>query len=137
MVVVEVASSILLVAHLAHHQNLWTLKADMLLELSSGHVLELVSKANVATKLWTVELGMSLELAQSLPDDVVSTTLDGWTSMRKFTEINTVFQDLVYFSKKITFRLAIRAANIKLRCHSSLFPSQWRFWLLKPATSSG
>jgi hypothetical protein len=56
----ELPSNVLILADLAHYMHLWTLFLNVLEQLSSSHVLELLSVANVATELRTAELGMSL-----------------------------------------------------------------------------
>ena len=69
VVAVELTSSMLLVTDLAHDFYLWAISLDMVVELGSGHVLELLSEADVATKLGALELRVTLELSKSLPDN--------------------------------------------------------------------
>lgn len=76
-------------------------------------MLILFTVADVATELGAVELSMRLELIQSLPDDFTMATTC-MATMRKFTEIDTVFNDFVYFLHEITSGLAVRAADVEL-----------------------
>ena len=69
--IVEVSSSIFFIANLTHQQYLWALDTDMFLKLSSGHILKLVSIADIATKLWAIKLGVSLKFTKSLPDNFI------------------------------------------------------------------
>ena len=87
----------------------------MLLELSSGHKLILVSVANIATKLWAIELSVSLKFTKGLPNNF-TVSLKRRASMWELTEINTVFQNFIDFSKEISFSLTMRAANFKIWC---------------------
>jgi hypothetical protein len=85
----KLSSSILLVAHLAHHLDFWTISADVIPQLGSCQVLELFPIANITAKLWTSKLSMSLELAKCLPNDLRASTID-MASMWKLTEVNAV-----------------------------------------------
>ena len=94
LVTLELGSGVLLVAHLAHHLHFGAVHLDVVIELGSGHVLELFKVADITTELWAGELGMSLELAKGFPDDLRSSILD-MASMWELTEVNTVSEDLV------------------------------------------
>ena len=85
----KLSSSILLVTHLAHHLHFWAIFADVIIQLSSCHVLELFPVANITAKLWTGELSMSLELAKGLPNDLRASPVN-MTSMWELTEVNAV-----------------------------------------------
>ena len=67
--IVEVSSLVFFIANLAHQQHFWAFDTDMFLKLSSGHILKLVSVADIATELWAIKLGVSLEFTKSLPDN--------------------------------------------------------------------
>jgi hypothetical protein len=84
----ELCSSVLLVANLAHHLHLRAISLDVVVKLGSGHMLELLPVANIATELGAVKLGMCLQLSKGLPNDLRS--MDSVASMRELTEINTV-----------------------------------------------
>jgi hypothetical protein len=111
--VVEVSSSIFFITNLTHYQNFWALNTNMLLELSSGHMLILVSETDITTEFWAIELSMSLKFTKGLPNDFI-VSLNRRAFMWELTEINTVFQNFINFSKEISFSLTIRAANIKI-----------------------
>jgi len=83
----------------------------MLLELSSGHKLILVSVANIATKLWAIELSVSLKFTKGLPDNF-TVSLKRWASMWELTEINTVLKNLVNFLQEVSSSLTVGAADI-------------------------
>ena len=85
----KLSSSILLVANLAHHLHFWTFFADVIIQLGPSQVLELFPIANVAAKLWTGKLSVSLELAKGLPNDLRASPVD-MTSMWELTEVNAV-----------------------------------------------
>ena len=108
---VEFTSWVLLVADLAHDHDFWTVALDVIVELRSGHVLELRSVADVATELRAVELGVSLKFSESLPDDFSTISV---AFVRELTEINTVSDDLVDFLEEVTSGLTIGAANIEV-----------------------
>ena len=55
-VIVKFTSWILLVADLARDKNFWAVSLDMVIELSSSHVLELGSVADITSELGAVEL---------------------------------------------------------------------------------
>lgn len=75
VVALKLVSSVLLVAHLAHDLHLWAVSLDVVIQLSSGHVLKLLSVADVTTELWTLVLGMCLEFSKSLPNDLRTSIL--------------------------------------------------------------
>jgi hypothetical protein len=108
----ELISSILFVADLAHNLHFWAISLDVIIKLSSCHVLELLSIANVATEFGALVLSMCLELTEGLPDDLRA-TFSGPASMRELTEVNTVSKNLVDLLQEVTSSLAIWAADIK------------------------
>ena len=110
-VIVEFTSWKLLVADLARDKNFWAVSLDMIIELSSSHVLELRPVADITSELGAVELSVCLELTEGLPDDNVTSILPAF--MWEFTEINAVLQYLVNWLEEITASLAIGAANIE------------------------
>jgi hypothetical protein len=56
----EFCSGVLLVTDLAHHLHLGTVSLDVVVQLRSSHVLELLSVADIASKLRAVKLSVSL-----------------------------------------------------------------------------
>ena len=74
--------------NLALNNNLWAIPLDMLEQLSSSHMLELLLVANITTKLWTLIHGMLLQVVHGLPNDNILTILPAL--MWELTEINTV-----------------------------------------------
>ena len=96
LVVRELSSWVLLVAHLAHNRHLRTVSLDMIVKLGSRHMLEFFSIADIASEFRARVLGMSLKLTQSFPDNLTSSVIEV-ASMRELTEINTVLKDFVYF----------------------------------------
>jgi hypothetical protein len=109
LMLVELSSWILLVADLAHDKNFWAVSLDMIMELGSGHMLELGSVADITSELGAVELSVCLELTEGLPDDLAAIFI---ASMWELTEINAVLNNLVNFLEEITTSLAIGAANV-------------------------
>ena len=67
----EFSSGVFLVTNLTHNHYFWAVSLDMIVQLRSGHMLVLISIANIAAKLWAVELGVGLQLAESLPNDLI------------------------------------------------------------------
>ena len=97
----------------------------MLVQLGTGHMLILISIANVAAKFGAVELGVDLELAESLPDDLAF-TLRSWASMWELAEIDTILENFVYWLQKVASALAIWAAEVKIWSDSWLIDhSSW------------
>jgi hypothetical protein len=111
---VELTSGILFVADLAHDLYLWAISLDVVVELGSGQVLELLSVADVASELGALELSVTLELSKSLPDDLTALSCLRPASVRELTEVNTVSQDFVDFLQEVSSSLAVRAAEVKL-----------------------
>ena len=111
----KISSCILLIANLAHNENFWTFISNMLLQLSSCHMLEFRSIADVTAKFRAIKLCMCLQFTQSFPNDW-TLSIYRWTSMWKFTEVNAVFQNFIYFLQEITFYLAIWATDFEIRC---------------------
>ena len=70
LVVGEFCSDIFLVADLAQDLHLGAVPFDVLIKLASGHVLVLLSVADVAAKFGAVELSMGLQFTESLPDNL-------------------------------------------------------------------
>ena len=82
----------------------------MVIELGSSHVLELWPVANIAAEFGANELSVSLEFTKSLPNDL---SIHTGASMREFTEIDTVLENLVNFLEEVARGLAIGAADIE------------------------
>ena len=66
----KLVPSVLLVAHLAHHLHFWAVSLDVVVQLRSCHVLELLSVADVASEFGALVLGVSLELSKGFPDNL-------------------------------------------------------------------
>ena len=66
----KLVPSVLLVAHLAHHLHFWAVSLDVVVQLRSCHVLELLSVADVASEFGALVLSMSLELSKGFPDNL-------------------------------------------------------------------
>lgn len=111
LMVSEFSSNVLLVTNLAHYLNFRAISLDVIIELSSGHVLELFSIADITTKFRAAKLSMSLKFSKSLPDNLVF-SIGCVASMWKLTEINTVSQNFVNFLHEITSSLTVGAANV-------------------------
>lgn len=116
MMSLKLVPSVLLVAHLAHHLHLWAVSLDVVVQLGSCHVLELLSVADIAAKFGALVLGVSLELSQGFPDNL-GTTLVRPASMRELAEVNTVTKNLVNLLHEVSSGLAVGAADIKLWGH--------------------
>lgn len=112
--IMEISSWILFIANLTHDKNLRAFTSNMLLELSTCHMLKFFTVANIATEFRAVELSMGLQFTQSFPYDFV-VSMNRWTSMWEFTKINTVLENFIYLLKKITFGLTVRTTNIIIR----------------------
>ena len=69
LVLSKYIARIFFVANLTHDLDLGTIFSNVVVELSTSHVLILFTVANVATEFWAIELSMRLEFIQSLPDD--------------------------------------------------------------------
>ena len=102
----------LFAANLALDHHFRTLSFDVLEQLGTSHVLEVLVIADVAPELWTVKHGMLLQLPHGLPDDlpvpVVLVAL-----VRELTEVNTVSKYFIDILQEVTSGLAVRAANIE------------------------
>jgi len=130
--VTKLLSGVLFVAHLTHDHNIWTILLDVLVKLSSCHMLILFSVTDIASKLWAIELSVSLELSQRFPDDL-SSAVNCMASVGEFAEVNTVLENFVDILHEVTPCLAVGAAHIKawcstLRCNS---------WSRSPSISTG
>ena len=77
-------------ASLALNHDLRTFSFDMLEELGPGHMLKLLSIADIATELRAVVLSVSLEFSKSLPDNLTTIALLVPASVWEFTEVNAV-----------------------------------------------
>jgi len=66
----KLVPSVLLVAHLAHHLHFWAVSLDVVVQLRSCHVLELLSVADVASEFGALVLSMSLEFSKGFPDNL-------------------------------------------------------------------
>ena len=58
-------------------------------------MLILITIANVAAELWTVELGVHLQLTQGLPNDLAF-PVRSRASMWELTKIDTILEYFVY-----------------------------------------
>ena len=116
----EFDSGILFVAHLAHNFDLRAISLDVVVKLSTGHVLELLSIADIAAKLGALVLGVCLQLSESLPDDLLAISLLRPASVRELTEVNAVSKDLVHLLHEVSSRLAVGAADVVLWSHELL-----------------
>lgn len=86
-------SSEVLFAGLALYNNCRTFPLNMLKQLLPGHILKLRLIANVTPEFRTLIYSMPLKVCHSPPDGfhfAIHTAI-----MRKFTEINHVFKNLV------------------------------------------
>jgi hypothetical protein len=70
LVLRELSARVFAVADLAHDEHVGALVLDVVEELSASHVLVLLTVADVAAKLGTMELSVSLKLAERRPDDL-------------------------------------------------------------------
>ena len=66
----KLVPSVLLVAHLAHHLHFWAVSLDVVVQLRSCHVLELLSVADVTSEFGALVLSMSLEFSKGFPDNL-------------------------------------------------------------------
>ena len=112
----KLVPSVLLVAHLAHHLHFWAVSLDVVVQLGSCQVLELLSVADVAAEFGALVLGVSLKLAQGLPDNL-GTALVRPASVRELAEVNAVTKDLVDFLHEVSSRLAVGATDVELWGH--------------------
>lgn len=113
LVLRELGASVLTVADLAHDEHVRALTLNVVKELGARHMLVLLTVANVATKLGTMELSVRLQLTERRPDDLRFTT-GTHASVRELAEIDTVLQHLVHFLQEVTAGLAVGAADIVL-----------------------
>jgi hypothetical protein len=100
------------VTHLALHWNFRAFSLDMLENLGTSHVLKVFVVTDIASKLWTVEHRMFLQLSHRLPDYFpVLWVFEA--SVRKLAKVETVPQHLVHFLQEISSLLAVGTANFK------------------------
>ena len=104
-------AEVLLVAHLAHNENLWTIFLDVLVKLTPCHMLVLFSVAYVAPEFGAVKLSMCLELVQGFPNYFTSTIV-GEALVGKFTEVNTIFEDFVNVLHEVVAFTTVWAAKV-------------------------
>ena len=95
LVVVKFGSDVLAVANLTHHWDIWTLVLNVVLQLTSGHVLELFPQTDVAAEFRAMELSMHLQIVQSLPHYERAAILWVPASVRELTDINTIGDNVV------------------------------------------
>jgi len=112
----KLVPSVLLVAHLAHHLHFWAVPLNVVVQLGSCQVLELLSVADVAAEFRALVLGVSLKLSQGLPDNF-GTTLVRPASVRELAEVNAVTKDLVDLLHEVSSGLAVGAADVELWGH--------------------
>jgi hypothetical protein len=110
----ELASSVLFVANLAHDLDLRAISLEVVKQLGSCHMLELLSVADVTAKLGALILGVRLELSKSFPDDLTSHVASSPTSVGELTEVDAVSEDLVDLLHEVSPSLAVGAADVKL-----------------------
>ena len=103
------SAEVLLVTHLTHNENLWTIFLNVLVKLPSGHMLVFFSIAYVTSEFRAVELSMCLELVQGFPNYFTSTIVCE-ALMREFTEVNTIFEDFVNILHEVIAFTAVWAA---------------------------
>ena len=108
-----------LIAYLAHDLDSWAVVSDMVHQIFAGHVLELFEVTDVAAELAALELGVVLELVESLPD-YFRVTVGVIASMRELTEVDAVSEDEVEVLEEVTLSIAIGAARIKVRIFFNL-----------------
>ena len=87
---------ILFIAYLAHYQNLRTVFLNVFIQLTSSHVLVLLSVANVTTEFRAVKLSMCLQFIKSFPH-YFSSSIVSIAFMWKFTKVDTVLQYFIDF----------------------------------------
>ena len=97
-------------ANVTLNLNFWAMPFNMIPKLSSGHTLEFLKVANIATVFRAlVVLRMLLKLSDSHP-----LYLTSWAFialMRELTEINTVSYNWVNFLENISFTFAMWASH--------------------------
>jgi len=97
-------------ANITLNLNFWAMPFNMVPKLSSGHSLEFLKVANIATVFRAlVVLRMLLKLSDSHP-----LNFTGWAFialMRELTEINTVSYNWVNFLENVSFTFAMWASN--------------------------
>jgi len=90
--------------------NFWAMPFNMIPKLSSGHTLEFLKVANIATVFRAlVVLRMLLKLCDSHPFNFTSWAFIAL--MRELTEINTVSYNWVNFLENVSFTLAMWASH--------------------------
>lgn len=87
---IKFISCILLIADHAHDFDIRAVSLDVVIKLGSGHMLKLLSIADIATELRAVVLSVSLEFSKSLPDNLTTIALLVPASVWEFTEVNAV-----------------------------------------------
>lgn len=112
LVLREVASVELLIAELALDHDFRALTLDVLEQLSTGHVLELLLVADVAPELGTLVHGVLLQLKQRLPDDAAALVLDV-ALVRELAEVDAISQHLVHILEEVTALLTVGAADVE------------------------
>lgn len=112
--VVELIADVLAVADLAKDLDLGALHLDVVIQLGPRHMLVLIQIADVATKLRAVILCMSLQLPQSLPNDLALAP-SGHASMRKLTKVNAISEYLIHLLHVVALSLAVRTARFVIR----------------------
>ena len=106
LVSVELISCVLSIADLAQDFNFWAFHFDMIVELSSGHMLILIKVANITTKFRAMVLSMCLKLSQGFPNNfLLARTFDA--AMRELAEINTVAENFVDLLHEVTLGITI------------------------------
>ena len=97
-------------ANITLNLNFWAMPFNMVPKLSSGHTLEFLEVANIATVFWAlVVLRMLLKLSYSHPLNFTCWAFI--TLMRELTEINTVSYNWVNFLENVSFTLAMWASH--------------------------
>ena len=87
---IKFISCILLIADHTHDFDIRAVSLDVVIKLGSGHMLKLLSIADIATELRAVVLSVSLEFSKSLPDNLTTIALLVPASVWEFTEVNAV-----------------------------------------------
>jgi len=77
--------------------------------------------ANVTSELWTVEHSMFLKFIHCFPDNFTMFIFKA--SVRKFTEVNTITKQFIYFLKKISTFLTVWTADVIMSLWASCFIS--------------
>lgn len=133
----ELGSDIVSITNLAGYWHVRTISLHVLVELSSGEMLEFFPVAYIAPEFGTVELSVNLELSQSFPNYLGLSIYV--TSVGEFTKINTVLKNFVYGLKELTPFLTVRtacvnfpklllAASNNLLCSSSIPSCRYQFF---------